>query len=396
MEHLNTLPSTIPLPPDVPHLIPPTLIYLLSSIPGGLLPESVQAQIERNGVEDRDAAFGVLEGVKMVSTNTLIGLVSVVRLCLGQVMGAQQESAKIEEEEESKEHVERGRKADESKPDSGVAEGSVNSASNLATPSTPESNTQATRKSIDRSSLLSNANSSGNDHVKLEYAQESKDDTGNPEPEGGALFELGDDEDEDDEGEVKGDAENEEVEVEGGGVPEMEEESKDLSDEIKKDKAEKNEKDLKAKDEPTLSPAASVPITEPKADPKPSLQPAAELTPSKAKPKMKRAKSLAEESLGEESPIVDDVSGDPDGDGIEKRSGNVEIGGVPEDQVKKLDAEALETPKAQGRLPAGTASAAAGAGAATKEEEVSTIDKLGTLRTSPPFPFQPLFLFLEP
>ncbi|OXG45099.1 inositol-polyphosphate 5-phosphatase [Cryptococcus neoformans Th84] len=365
MERLNTLPSTTPLPPDVPHLIPPTLIYLLSSIPGGLLPESVQEQIERNGVEDRDAAFGVLEGVKMVSTNTLIGLVSVVRLCLGEVMGAQQGSAKIEEEEESQEHVvEQGRKVDE---------GSVKSASNLGTPSTPDSETQTTKKSIDRS----NANS--NNNTKLESVQESKDDTANPEPEGGALFELGDDEDEDDEGEVKGDAEDEEVAVdgnenkeEGRGVPEMGNESKDASDEVKKEKEKKKEEDLKIKDEPTLSPAASIAITEPKADPKPSLQPAAELTPSKPKSKMKRAKSLIEEFLGEESPIVNDVSDDTGGDGIERRSGEVEIGGVPKDKLKKIDAEALETPKAQGRLPAGTADA----GAATKEEEVSTTDKL--------------------
>ncbi|KAE8542972.1 hypothetical protein D1P53_000459 [Cryptococcus gattii VGV] len=378
MEHLNTLPSTIPLPPDVPHLIPPTLIYLLSSIPGGLLPESVQEQIEQKGVEDRDAAFGVLEGVKMVSTNTLIGMISVVRLCLGDGMGTQQGGAKIGEDADGRGHVvEKGRKVDEPNPKSSISEGGINSTSNVAIPSTPESNTKVSRNSADLSPSHSNANNDAN----LESVLEPRDETANLEPEGGALFELGDDEDDDDEAEVKEDAEDEEVVKDGDenkeerdSVPEIEKESKDAPDAVKKDaeeeknSAEEKKKDVKTKDEPTSSfDGASIPITEPKAEP--ALQPAAELTPSKPRPKTKRAKSLAEEFLGETSLIENDVSID---DTDLRTSGKVKIGDVTMDKVEKVDGETLETPKAPSRLPAGTG----GANAATKEEEVCTIDKL--------------------
>lgn len=393
MEHLNTLPSTTPLPPDVPHLIPPTLIYLLSSIPGGLLPESVQEQIEQKGVEDRDAAFGVLEGVKMVNTNTLIGMISVVRLCLGDGVGAQQGGAKIEEDANGREHVvEGGRKVDEPNPNSSISKGGINSTFNVVIPSTPESNTKASRNSADLSTSPSNAENNAN----LESVLESRDDTANLEPEGGALFELGDDEDDDDEGEVKEDAEDEDVVKDGDenqeerdSVPEIEKESKDASDAVKKDAeeekndAEEKKKDVKTKDEPTSSFDASIPITEPKAEP--ALQPAAELTPSKPRPKTKRAKSLAEEFLGEASLIENDVSID---DTDSRTSGKVKIGDVTMDKVEKVDGETLETPKAPSRLPAGTG----GANAATKKEEACTIDKLGKLHTS----FVFLFLFSFP
>lgn len=397
MEHLNSLPSTTPLPPDVPHLIPPTLIYLLSSIPGGLLPESVQEQIEQKGVEDRDAAFGVLEGVKMVSTNTLIGMISVVRLCLGDGMGAQQGGAKIEEEADGREHVVEGggRKVDKPNRNSSISEGGVNSTFHVAIPSTPESSTKVSRNSADLPPSHSNAENNAN----LESVLESRDDTANLELEGGALFELGDDEDDDDEGEVKEDAEDEEVvkdedenEEESDNVPEIEKESKDALDAVKKDAeeekndAEEKKKNVKTKDEPTSSfDGASLPITEPKAEP--ALQPAAELTPSKPRPKTKRAKSLAEEFLGEASLIENDVSGDDNDNSIERTSEKVKIGDVTMDQVEKVDGQTLETPKAPSRLPAGTG----GANGATKEEEVCTIDKLGKLHTSC-FPF-PLSFF---
>ncbi|KIR43959.1 inositol-polyphosphate 5-phosphatase [Cryptococcus deuterogattii 99/473] len=382
MEHLNSLPSTTPLPPDVPHLIPPTLIYLLSSIPGGLLPESVQEQIEQKGVEDRDAAFGVLEGVKMVSTNTLIGMISVVRLCLGDGMGAQQGGAKIEEEADGREHVVEGggRKVDKPNRNSSISEGGVNSTFHVAIPSTPESSTKVSRNSADLPPSHSNAENNAN----LESVLESRDDTANLELEGGALFELGDDEDDDDEGEVKEDAEDEEVvkdedenEEESDNVPEIEKESKDALDAVKKDAeeekndAEEKKKNVKTKDEPTSSfDGASLPITEPKAEP--ALQPAAELTPSKPRPKTKRAKSLAEEFLGEASLIENDVGGDDNDNSIERTSEKVKIGDVTMDQVEKVDGQTLETPKAPSRLPAGTG----GANGATKEEEVCTIDKL--------------------
>lgn len=384
MEHLNTLPSTTPLPPDVPHLIPPTLIYLLSSIPGGLLPESVQEQIEQKGVEDRDAAFGVLEGVKMVNTNTLIGMISVVRLCLGDVMGAQQGGAKIEENANGREHVvERGRKVDEPNPNSSISKGGINSTFNVAIPSTPGSSAKVSRNSADLSPSHSNAENNAN----LESVLEPRDDTANLEPESGALFELGDDEDDDDEGEVKEDAEDEEVVKDGDenkeerdSVPEIEKESKDASDAVKKDAeeekndAEEKKKDVKTKNERTSSfDGASIPITEPKAEP--ALQPAAELIPSKPRPKTKRAKSLAEEFLGEASLIENDVSID---DTDSRASGKVKIGDVTMDKVEKVDGEILETPKTPNLLRAGTG----GANAATKEEEVCTIDKLGKLYTS--------------
>ncbi|KIR79357.1 inositol-polyphosphate 5-phosphatase [Cryptococcus gattii EJB2] len=358
MEHLNTLPSTTPLPPDVPHLIPPTLIYLLSSIPGGLLPESVQEQIEQKGVEDRDAAFGVLEGVKMVNTNTLIGMISVVRLCLGDGMGAQQGGAKIEEDANGREHVvEGGRKVDEPNPNASISKGDT---FNVAIPSTPESSTKVSRNSANLSPSHSNAENNAN----LESVLEPRDDTANLEPEGGALFELGDDEDDDDEGEVKEDAEDEEVVNDGDenkeerdSVPEIEKESKDASDAVKKDAeeekndAEEKKKDVKTKDEPTTSfDGASIPITEPKAEPA-LLQPAAELTPSKPRPKTKRAKSLAEEFLGEASLIENDVSID---DTDSRTSGKVKIGDVTMDKDEKVDGKTLETPKAPSRLPAGT------------------------------------------
>lgn len=383
MEHLNTLPSTTPLPPDVPHLIPPTLIYLLSSIPGGLLPESVQEQIEQKGVEDRDAAFGVLEGVKMVNTNTLIGMISVVRLCLGDAMGAQQGGAKIEENANGREHVvERGRNVDEPNPNSSISKRGINSTFNVAIPSTPGSSAKVSRNSADLSPSHSNAENNAN----LESVLEPRDDTANLEPESGALFELGDDEDDDDEGEVKEDAEDEEVVKDGDenkeerdSVPEIEKESKDASDAVKKDAeeakndAEEKKKDVKTKNERTSSfDGASIPITEPKAEP--ALQPAAELTPSKPRPKTKRAKSLAEEFLGEASLIENDVSID---DTDSRASGKVKIGDVTMDKVEKVDGETLETPKTPNLLRAGTG----GANAATKEE-VCTIDKLGKLYTS--------------
>ncbi|WVO23706.1 uncharacterized protein IAS62_005061 [Cryptococcus decagattii] len=378
MEHLNTLPATTPLPPDVPHLIPPTLIYLLSSIPGGLLPESVQEQIEQKGVEDRDAAFGVLEGVKMVNTNTLIGMISVVRLCLGDGMGAQQGGAQIEEDANGREHVvERGRNVDEPNLNSSISKGGINSTFNVAIPSTPGSSTKVSRNSADLSPSHSNAENNAN----LEFVLEPRDDTANLEPESGALFELGDDEDEDDEEEVKEDTEDEEVVRDGdenkeerGNVLEIEKESKGASDAVKKDAeeekndAEEKEKDVKTKDGPTSSfDGASIPITEPKAEP--ALQPAAELTPSKPRPKTKRAKSLAEEFLGEASLIENDVSID---DTDSRTSGKVKIGEVTMDKVEKVDGETLETLKTPNLLRAGTG----GANAATRKEEDCTIDKL--------------------
>lgn len=355
------------------------------------MPESVQEQIEQKGVEDRDAAFGVLEGVKMVNTNTLIGMISVVRLCLGDGVGAQQGGAKIEEDANGREHVvEGGRKVDEPNPNSSISKGGINSTFNVVIPSTPESNTKASRNSADLSTSHSNAENNAN----LESVLESRDDTANLEPEGGALFELGDDEDDDDEGEVKEDAEDEDVVKDGDenqeerdSVPEIEKESKDASDAVKKDAeeekndAEEKKKDVKTKDEPTSSFDASIPITEPKAEP--ALQPAAELTPSKPRPKTKRAKSLAEEFLGEASLIENDVSID---DTDSRTSGKVKIGDVTMDKVEKVDGETLETPKAPCRLPAGTG----GANAATKKEEACTIDKLGKLHTSFVFLF-PLF-----
>lgn len=347
------------------------------------MPESVQEQIEQKGVEDRDAAFGVLEGVKMVNTNTLIGMISVVRLCLGDGMGAQQGGAKIEEDANGREHVvEGGRKVDEPNPNASISKGDT---FNVAIPSTPESSTKVSRNSADLSPSHSNAENNAN----LESVLEPRDDTANLEPEGGALFELGDDEDDDDEGEVKEDAEDEEVVKDGDenkeerdSVPEIEKESKDDSDAVKKDAeeekndAEEKKKDVKTKDEPTTSfDGASIPITEPKAEPA-LLQPAAELTPSEPRPKTKRAKSLAEEFLGEASLIENDVSID---DTDSRTSGKVKIGDVKMDKDEKVDGETLETPKAPSRLPAGTG----GANAAT---EVCTIDKLGKLHTS-------LFLF---
>ncbi|WVQ76507.1 hypothetical protein IAR50_006177 [Cryptococcus sp. DSM 104548] len=58
------------------------LIHYLTSIPGGLLDSAVRLVIEREEVGDRDGAFGILESVGQVETNVLIGLMSVVRLCL--------------------------------------------------------------------------------------------------------------------------------------------------------------------------------------------------------------------------------------------------------------------------------------------------------------------------
>ncbi|ODN75742.1 hypothetical protein, variant [Cryptococcus amylolentus CBS 6039] len=58
------------------------LIHYLASIPGGLLDSKVRTVIEKEEVGDRDGAFGILESVGQVETNVLIGLMSVVRLCL--------------------------------------------------------------------------------------------------------------------------------------------------------------------------------------------------------------------------------------------------------------------------------------------------------------------------
>ncbi|ODO01801.1 hypothetical protein L198_02526 [Cryptococcus wingfieldii CBS 7118] len=58
------------------------LIHYLVCVPGGLLDSKVRTVVEKEEVGDRDGAFGILESVGQVETNVLIGLMSVVKLCL--------------------------------------------------------------------------------------------------------------------------------------------------------------------------------------------------------------------------------------------------------------------------------------------------------------------------
>lgn len=79
---IECLDTNSSLPDDSVLAVSKALLHLLISLPTPLIPLSHHKACEAAG--ERDEAFAVLEGVPQVNTNVLIGLMSVVRLCLSE------------------------------------------------------------------------------------------------------------------------------------------------------------------------------------------------------------------------------------------------------------------------------------------------------------------------
>nr|ODN77240.1 hypothetical protein L203_06319 [Cryptococcus depauperatus CBS 7841] len=171
---LECLDSGLALSFDKPQAIINALIYFLASLPGGLLPEEVQNVVDQGSVE-KEGCFGVLEGVGKVITNVLIGLMSVVRLSLGQA----EESL----ERQSETHIDIQQGDDQVKDISEKSKSLANSTPVKAT--SAKSNTSGSTDSVRE--------------IREKYGEQqkakAKDDLKMDE---GGVFELGDDEDEDD------------------------------------------------------------------------------------------------------------------------------------------------------------------------------------------------------
>ncbi|TYJ52019.1 hypothetical protein B9479_007396 [Cryptococcus floricola] len=139
------------------------LIHYLASVPGGLLDSRVRTVIEKEEVGDRDGAFGILESVGQVETNVLIGLMSVVKLCLARPPPSPTAEEIAEDEAASK---------------------ATNDTAAAPDPDLPADKDEAAPAAAD--STATSEQPESQDKEVLE------------EEEGGGVFELGDDEDDED------------------------------------------------------------------------------------------------------------------------------------------------------------------------------------------------------